>query len=35
MAKRAERVLRMNSSHSPFFSQPTELATLIWAELSA
>ncbi|MGW3892314.1 alpha/beta hydrolase [Micromonospora chokoriensis] len=35
MAKRAERVLRMNSSHSPFLSQPTELAALIWAELSA
>ncbi|MFG1866821.1 alpha/beta hydrolase [Micromonospora arborensis] len=35
MAKRAERVLRMNSSHSPFLSQPAELAALIRAELSA
>ncbi|MEV4496371.1 alpha/beta hydrolase [Micromonospora arborensis] len=35
MSKRAERVLRMNSSHSPFLSQPAELAALIRAELSA
>ena len=35
MAKRAERVLRMNSSHSPFLSQPSELAALISGELSA
>ncbi|MEE6257859.1 alpha/beta hydrolase [Plantactinospora sonchi] len=35
MAKRAERVRRMNSAHSPFLSQPAELAALIRAELSA
>ncbi|MEO3748104.1 alpha/beta hydrolase [Plantactinospora sp. B5E13] len=35
MAKRAERVLRMNSSHSPFLSRPAELAALVRAELAA
>jgi pimeloyl-ACP methyl ester carboxylesterase len=34
MAKRAERVRRIQSSHSPFLSRPTELAGLIREELS-
>ncbi|WP_433293630.1 alpha/beta hydrolase [Pseudonocardia sp. CA-142604] len=34
MAKRAERVRRIQSSHSPFLSRPTELAGLIRDELS-
>jgi len=34
-AKRAERVLRMNTSHSPFLSQPAELARLIEDELAS
>ena len=33
-AKRAERVLRMNTSHSPFLSRPAELARLIEDELA-
>ena len=33
-AKRADRTLRLNSSHSPFLSQPSALAALIRDELS-
>lgn len=33
-AKRADRTLRLNSSHSPFLSQPSALAELIRDELS-
>ncbi|MEU7882998.1 alpha/beta hydrolase [Microbispora bryophytorum] len=33
-AKRADRTLRLNSSHSPFLSQPSALAQLIRHELS-
>ena len=33
-AKRAQRVLRMNTSHSPFLSQPAELAQLVRDELA-
>ncbi|MDX3353952.1 alpha/beta hydrolase [Streptomyces sp. ME01-24h] len=34
LAKRADRTLRLNSSHSPFLSQPSALAELIKHELS-
>jgi pimeloyl-ACP methyl ester carboxylesterase len=34
MAKRAQRVQRMNSSHSPFLSRPTELVALLREELA-
>jgi pimeloyl-ACP methyl ester carboxylesterase len=33
MAKRAQRVQRLNASHPPLLSRPTELAALIRAEL--
>ena len=35
MAKRAQRVRRINSCHSPFLSQPENMAALIRQELSA
>ncbi|GAA3732753.1 pimeloyl-ACP methyl ester carboxylesterase [Spinactinospora alkalitolerans] len=34
MAQRAQRVLRMDASHSPFLSRPAELAGLLRAELT-
>jgi pimeloyl-ACP methyl ester carboxylesterase len=35
MAKQAERVHRLDSSHSPFLSMPSQLAKLLRAELEA
>jgi hypothetical protein len=35
MSRRANRVLRMPTSHSPFLSRPGELAALLRAELAA
>jgi pimeloyl-ACP methyl ester carboxylesterase len=35
MAQRAKRVLRLNSSHSPFLSMPAELAALLKGELAS
>ncbi|GAA1288420.1 hypothetical protein Psi02_71360 [Planotetraspora silvatica] len=34
MAQRAERVHRLDSSHSPFLSMPSELAALLKGELA-
>lgn len=34
-SQRADRVLRINTSHSPFLSQPAELARLIRGEVAA
>jgi pimeloyl-ACP methyl ester carboxylesterase len=34
-AQRADKVLRINTSHSPFLSRPTELAQLIRGELAS
>lgn len=34
MSARAERVPRLDTSHSPFLSRPAEVATLMRAEMS-
>jgi pimeloyl-ACP methyl ester carboxylesterase len=35
MSQRAQKVLRMDTSHSPFLSRPAELAELLRKELTA